>query len=253
LYALVNETQKAGKRNLGILFCAEAPVCAGLPPVLESIATEVIGGSSVVYSGSISASQPNYTAECLAAKEAGVDALYVAQNSVVVERVADQCAQQGLHPVMLGTVGTLDRNAPNPNFEGALSALPNASIAVESFPAAQAFHETLSTYASSLVGSPQFNNALTSAWAGGELFATAARQGNIGPDSTPADMKEALYALQGETLGGYAAPLTFTRDEPAFVHCYFVQRVADGALVAEAEPICIPEEDIPELLALVGR
>jgi branched-chain amino acid transport system substrate-binding protein len=254
LYGLVNETKKAGKRNLGVLVCAEAPVCAGLPPVLTRIATQVIGGSSVAYSGKIAASQPNYTAECLAAKEAGVDALYVAQNSVVVERVADQCGQQGFHPVMLGTVGTLDRNAPNPNFEGALSALPNASITIASTPATKAFHDALSTYAGSLVGSPQYNNALTSAWAGGELFAAAAAKGNLGPDSTAADVKNALYMLKDETLGGYAAPLTFARDKPTLVHCYFVQRIDSGKLDAlyGGDPVCIPEAEVPALMAAVA-
>lgn len=252
LYALVNETKKAGKRNLGTMVCTEAPVCAGLPPVLDRIARKVIGGSSVVYTSKIAASQPKYTAECLAAKGAGVDALYVAQNSVVVERVANQCAEQGFKPMMLGTIGTLDRDAPNPNFDGALSALPNASIAVTSTPAAKVFHNVLETYASSLIGSPQYNNELTAPWAGAQLFAAAARKGNIGPNSTSADVKYALYALKRETLNGYAAPLTFVRGKPTFVPCYFVQRVRHGKLVARPKAVCIPARKVPGVKAAFG-
>jgi branched-chain amino acid transport system substrate-binding protein len=251
LYALVNETRKAGKLKLGVLVCAEAPVCAGLPPVMERIATQVIGGSSVVYTNRIAASQPNYTAVCIAAKAEGVDALYIAQNSIVVERVTEQCAQQGFRPVILGTVGTLDRNAKNPNFEGALSALPNASIAIDSTPAGKAFHEALQTYASSLVGTPQYNNALTSAWAGGELFAAAARKANVGPDSTPADVKRGLYLLRRERLGGMSAALRYTPGKPTFVQCYFVQRVSGGNLTSlyGTAPVCIPQAKVRMLMS----
>lgn len=43
-----------------------------------------------MYSGSISATAPNYTAQCVAAAQAGADGLFPADGMTVV-RVADDC------------------------------------------------------------------------------------------------------------------------------------------------------------------
>ena len=135
-----------------------------------------------------------------------------------------------------------------------MSALPNASIAITKTPAAKAFQSALKTYASSLPGSAQYNNALTSAWAGGELFAAAAKKAKLGPNSSPAAVKRGLYGLKNETLRGMAPPLTFKRGKPTFVRCYFVQKVKNGKLVPlyGTKPACIPKSKVAALLQALG-
>jgi branched-chain amino acid transport system substrate-binding protein len=251
----VNEAEKARKPKIGVLYCAEAPVCAGLPPVLQKIASNVVGGVSVVYSNKISATEPNYAAVCLAAKAAGVQALYVAQNAPTVVRVADQCAQQGFRPKLLGTVGTIDAAPSDPNFNGALSTLSNAPLTNRSAPAMRAFHAALRAYAGSLVGSAQYNNTLTSPWAGGELFVAAAKKARLGPRSRPADVVRGLRALRNATLRGIAPPLTLKTRTPALVRCYFVQTIRNGRLAEPygARPQCIPKPKVTAVLrALQG-
>jgi branched-chain amino acid transport system substrate-binding protein len=254
LYGLVNETKRKGKTKLGVLYCAEAPVCAGLPPVAEKLAKDVVGGLEVVYKNKVAAAAPNYTAVCRAAQDKGVEALYTAANTETTQRVRDQCAQQGFKPLLLGTVGTVD-SPQNPNFEGALSALSNAPVADTTTPAGKDFNAAVDEHASSLrERESQFNNTLTAPWAGGELFRAAAEAGDIGPDSTPADVKRGLYALKDNNLRGMSMPLTFTKGKPTFVRCYFVQEIKDGKLTSTygAEPQCLEEAKVPELMKALG-
>jgi branched-chain amino acid transport system substrate-binding protein len=254
LYGLVSEAKKRGKTKLGVLYCAEAPACAGLPSIAERL-SKLIGGIDVAYSNKVSATAPNYTAVCLAAKEAGVDALYTAAATQTVQRLRAQCAQQGYKPLLLGTPGTAD-NPKDPNFDGAVSVLSNLSIADTSTPAGKAFNDAIDTYAKSVrEHGSQFNNSLTSPWAGGELFTAAAAKAKLGPDSTPADVKRGLYALTGDTLRGMAPPLTYEKGKAQLVSCYFVQKIANGKLVAEyhAKYQCIPKAQVPAVLqALAG-
>jgi branched-chain amino acid transport system substrate-binding protein len=256
LYGLLNETKKAGKTKLGVLYCAEAPVCEGLPPILETIADKVTPEVSIAYKSKIAASQPSFTAVCLAAKQKGVEALYIAQNSATGQRVVDECVRQGLKALALGTIGTLDANADDPNYEGAVSALSHAPVTAENTPAMKDLHDALRTYAPKVIGTRQFNNELTSAWAGGELFAAAAKEASLGPESTPADVKRGLDALAGVTLRGIAPPLTFTgAKKPYIVPCYFAQTVKGGKLVPlyDAEAQCLSEDKVPEVMkALAG-
>jgi branched-chain amino acid transport system substrate-binding protein len=59
------------------------------------------------------------------------------------------------------------------------------------------------------------------AWAGGMLFAAAAKAANLGDNATAAQVYTGLYALQGDTLGGLAPPLTFHQGQPTSVNCWF--------------------------------
>jgi branched-chain amino acid transport system substrate-binding protein len=130
------------------------------------------------------------------------------------------------------------------------------SVADTSTPAGKAFNDAVDAYAESLrEHGSQFNNSLTSSWAGGELFTAAAAKAKLGPESKPADVKRGLYALRGDTLRGMAPPLTYTKGKPLLVTCYFVQKIANDKLVVEydARPQCIPKAQVPAVLkALAG-
>src|SRR5439155_9126904 len=78
-------------KSFGVLVCAENPTCASAGPLFERTAT----AKGLEYGGlqTISATAPDYNAECL--KGDNVDVLNLAVVPTVVQRVAANCAQQG--------------------------------------------------------------------------------------------------------------------------------------------------------------
>jgi branched-chain amino acid transport system substrate-binding protein len=222
-----------------VFYCAESPVCAQLGPIAGGAAK--LNGLKF-YSAKIAATSPNYTAPCLAAKGAGVDALFIGDNATVVERVVASCLQQGYTPVQVGNIGTVATSSlAHPGFAGARLAGANANPFDTSTPVIQEFRAALNKYAPGLLSSSSFSYDTVWAWAGGKLFEAAAKAAHVTPSSTRADVKNGLYALKDDTLGGLAPPLTFTRGKPAFVACYFSVTIKGGNLVSlnSNKPTCL--------------
>ncbi|WP_250282565.1 MULTISPECIES: ABC transporter substrate-binding protein [unclassified Frankia] len=221
----------AGKKKVGLLYCSESAVCAQLEG-LGRAASALVGGVGIA-TGKISAAAPDYTAACLALRDEGVDALFVAHSSEVVPRVVDSCAQQGFTPAVIGQTPALGPSwLGHRGFDGALLVSPTVLYTDGSVPAVKEFLDALDTYYPDLRKSRQFTYDTIYPWAGGKLFEAAARAGNIGPDSTPADVKKGLYALKGETLGGIIPPTTFTEGQPVFPTCYFQAAIRGGRAVS---------------------
>jgi branched-chain amino acid transport system substrate-binding protein len=231
--------KSAGKTHFGVMYCAESPVCAQVVPLVQ--------GAAALYGLKASAEKvagtaPSYAAPCLAFKSAGVDALFVADNAAVVQRIVDACAQQGYKPAIISQP-TTSSNAwlGDPNFDGALLSGINANPVDGSLPAVQQFQGAIDKYAPGLRKSSQFTFAAITTWAGAELFKAAAQAAKLTPSSTGADVKKGLYALKNETLGGLSGPLNFTPGKPAFVPCYFTEKLQGGkfASLNSNKPTCL--------------
>src|SRR5207253_75515 len=78
-------------------------------------------GFNHVYRARASIAQPDFTAECLSSRNAGVEVLLVALDQNSVARVAVACARQGFHPIFAlpGQVVS-DELAGDPNLAGAV-------------------------------------------------------------------------------------------------------------------------------------
>ena len=95
------------------MYCAESPSCQELVAPLEAIGPKY--GVKLAYNTQISFSAPSYAAQCLAAQQAGVKALFIGDAVTVVESVAKDCAAQGYHPTVIasdGAVGEAFATAP---------------------------------------------------------------------------------------------------------------------------------------------
>lgn len=244
--------KSVGATHLGVVYCAESPICAQLDPLAKGAAT--LAGLKYT-SLKISATAPNYTAPCLALKSAGVDALYVADNSPVVVRFVDACAQQGFKPKGAYNIGGLSNLVlADKNMEGAVMAAENANPFDASTPAIKTFQDALNKYDPGFVNSPKFGFPTILVWAGAQLFKAAAEQGHLTPSSTPAEVKQALYKLHNETLTGVAPPLTFTPGKPAFVDCYFTEKISGGKFTSlnKNQPSCLNAAQAKALAALAG-
>ena len=96
-YAIAATAKAAGATNLGLLYCAESVECSALVPPITANGQRL--GVPVVYHGEVAATAPNYTAQCLAAKEQHVSTLGLFDAPVVLARIGQNCAQQGYTPI----------------------------------------------------------------------------------------------------------------------------------------------------------
>jgi branched-chain amino acid transport system substrate-binding protein len=101
----------AGAKSYGLFNCTQ-PACAPAAPLEKKYAGE--NGLTYAYQTTADPNAPDYTAQCVAAKEAGVQALF----AVVAPRVASDCDQQGYSPIWIESQGAYDASLrENTNFK----------------------------------------------------------------------------------------------------------------------------------------
>lgn len=221
----------AGKTKMGLMYCAESPICKQLVPIAQGAAKlSGLGFSSTA----VSATAASYAAPCLKLKNDKVDALFVADNSVIVQRIIAGCFQQGYKPGQFSQGNTYSPDwLKDPNLEGVQLANNNALYTDDSNPSTKELIDAVAKYAPKLPGTTAYGQDIMYAWSSGKLFEAAVAAGKLTPASTPADVTAAMYAIpKNETLGGIAPPLTFTKGKPAFPACYFTSEVKGGKNVA---------------------
>jgi branched-chain amino acid transport system substrate-binding protein len=222
--AVVKAAQDAKVKNLATFYCAEATVCQEGVFTLEADGKKL--GTPVVYSASISASSPNYTAQCLAARQAGTQILYIADAITVDEAAANDCRLQGWYVPI-----EIDGEDLAPSFasasgieENSIFTLTNPAIVVPTSPI-KAMTAVFNKYEPGMTKSPNYNEIELEVYAAGVLFNEAFVDGAPSTHGalTTTTVYDGLYskAIQGTTLGGLAPPLYFTRGKPNLVDCYF--------------------------------
>lgn len=233
--ALAKGAATTGKKKLGLVYCAEAQVCQGVYQTLFRDGAVQKAGMEPTYSVQASLTQPDFTAECLQARNRGVEVLVVMMDANSVGRVADSCTRQSFRPAYVsGGLIVTSQLASNANLDGLLSVMPTFSWVASGTPATDEYQQALKQLAPNLTPS-----ASTSAvWASGQLFATAM---GLRSDETPAGILHGLWQIRGESLGGLVVPLTFEANKPAPpVDCYFITQARERKWVAfnDGRPSC---------------
>lgn len=235
LQGLPKAASMLGSKAFSFLFCAEIAACGEAVPVVEGGAESA--GMTMPYSASFSASAPNYTAQCIAAEKAGVDALFAGGSVPAAnKRVYDDCAKQGYQPLAAFSVSTFFEEVLDdeliPHLVGVTAVRP---WFLEDTPGAQEFHEVMDDYLPSAASQP----VVAAIWAALQLIGKAA--GEVSDTPTSDDIYNGLYALEEETLEGLTVPFTFVEGEPTTSNCVFAYRGDNGELAAlnDGEPICI--------------
>ena len=225
-----------GKTQFGLLYCVESPNCSAVNDYLFKEGHARADGVNPVYSGSFSITQPSFTAQCLDARQAGVNFLYALADTNSLERLARDCAAQGYHPTYAITGQSLSASmADDSNFNGMAVAEPYFPWFDTATPSQQAYQAAMQTYAPGVVR----NMASAEMWAAGELV-TAADQ-YLGADPTSAQFFEGLWSLRESTVGGLTPPLTFNTNSTASkAACYFQIVDINGRLVDpnNGRPVC---------------
>ncbi|HVU71378.1 MAG TPA: ABC transporter substrate-binding protein [Mycobacteriales bacterium] len=254
LFSLVYGTLALAKglgTKFGNLYCAESPQCAQSDALYKGLGGVL--GVTVPVSRKITATQPSYTSECQALKDSGAQSYIVGENSAVVQHVATECAAAGYTAPTISVDGIMTAGwLKTPALDGALDAEGVAPWFDTSVPATQGYQALKAKYLPDL-GDKDGPNAFYS-YVSGELFKKAVE--NAGADTVTADtVKQGLYMMQGETLGGLTPPLTFVKDKPTLVNAFFTVGIKGGKFVEPngIKPTAVPDAIVSGILAQLPK
>jgi ABC-type branched-subunit amino acid transport system substrate-binding protein len=232
--AKVGATYGKGKK-IGGLFCTESDACGHAEDrMFGSGRAAQRFGLDPVYRAKISLTQPDYTAECLQARNAGVELMLVTGDPNTVARVASSCRRQNFSPQFLqpsATVGADTASKPGlSNVLASMAVFPFKGVAT---PAFREFDAAWQKYGAKAPGP-----AAAQGWASAKVFEKAAR--GAGEISRAGLIKE-LYTFRGQRFGGLTVPLTYVSGRgTADTRCAFFMRGSGGGWTAPlgARPVC---------------
>jgi branched-chain amino acid transport system substrate-binding protein len=245
--AVAAQAAAAGHKEIGNPYCAEAPVCAQVSGIIKAYGPQLGVGVS---SAAVSASQTSFAAPCLQMKNDGVDAMVITLDPFTGASFLDECARQGLTaPLYNQSTGYDPSWLGDKRYDGLNLVSYVANHLDTSIPGVKEMHDDLAKYSS--VDPAKMTYESYAAWVTGKVFEIAAKAGNLGPTSTPDDVKKALYGLKDETTGGLTVPLNYKEGQPSVFTCHFIITVQGDKLVSEnnAQPECLS----PELAAITMK
>ena len=238
--SLVQAAKDLGYTKIGSVACSEAVQCSAGNDFVKSLSATV--GVEFAYSGLISSTAPDYTASCLAAQDAGVEALMLliptADQGL---KLADDCARQGFNPAYV-----LPGEAIGPgyltsdNFNNAFSNAPTQPW-FSTDPSMADFHTAMEQYTDIDFNTVEEPLTATDAWVSGLMFQKAVALSGATDIPTSADVLAGLAKFSKETLGGTTGGLTFTDPTNKNQSCYYTIVVKDQkfSLPDGATPTCL--------------
>lgn len=214
-----------GRSRIGVITCAEAQLCSLGLGFVEDWAPRL--GIEVVYTAKTTLTAPDYTSECLGAQDRDVDFLIIGADTNTVRRIASSCARQDYRPqISLVSVAFSPELAGDPNLDQSVTALPTMPYVLDS-PAFDEFRTALATYAPGT--SPGADSAL--AWTAGKLFEAAAS--NVDGELTTESLRQGLWQIESDDLGGLTLPITFNEGEPTHLgFCSYPVKMDGGQVTA---------------------
>ncbi|MEY2432561.1 MAG: branched-chain amino acid transport system substrate-binding protein [Acidimicrobiaceae bacterium] len=214
-----------GMSNYGQVVCLEAAQCK----VWDDKAPEYTQryGLNLVYRGQASLTQPDFTAVCQNAQDAGVQLFLVALDTNSARRLFRNCKSVGYSPVFVtgGALVTPDLIADD-EAEGALAVTATIPPIHTDNPSIARFQSVLAQFAPGLA----LNMGSIPGWPSAMLFERAAQ--SVSEPPTSASLLQALWSIKDDDLGGITAPLTFNEGQNAVPRiCFWTLRIHDRAIV----------------------
>jgi branched-chain amino acid transport system substrate-binding protein len=195
-------TTQSDKRNVAVLYCSEASTCVNQYDGLKRIAPEA--GVHVVYAGQMSIAAPDYTAQMLAARNAGADVVMCICDPPTQIRMIRSAHRQNWSPVFSATY-SMDQEqikAGKEDVEGLLAAASTVPYSTSS--KMKPYLEAVARY----VPAGSVGGVGAAAWVQGKLLERIASFLEPEPPARTA-IFEGLRSLNNETLGGLVPPISF--------------------------------------------
>ncbi len=243
IWGQMKSAAEAGNTKVAVVLCTESPACAQAQPLFTKNATDV--GMQMVYNSLASSTQASYTAECLAAKNAGATAVANFTNAVVMAR---DCARQNYNPFWIsadqGFGVSIIKQQPALGKAVGSSEQWNCLDQTLTLQPAKDLNAALKQYHPEWAPGGKDYNLSTSgdctSWAGGVAFAKAITNANVAASATATseDVIKGLSMFNKETLGGISPPLTFSDGTKpnAQVTCTFLYKWSNLKLISVPGP-----------------
>ena len=198
-----------------------------MPPEADRIWAETAPkvGFEHVYRGTASLVQPDFTAECLAARNAGAQVFMVGLDTNSLGRLAASCARQGYRPRFAATAPVpADEMKNDPNLNAMTASSSVFPYFQKGTPATDEYQQVMQRYGSKVTKGT--SSAL--GWVSAKLLQRAAT--GLPDPPTPEAILRGLWTLRDETLGGLTHPLNFVQNQTAPKRtCWFNLQIADRA------------------------
>jgi branched-chain amino acid transport system substrate-binding protein len=244
--AVAHAKQALGFTKTFLLYCAEGAICLDTNKSSKAKGGMMdAAGVTLVGSQQVTLTQPDYTASCQLAKNAGAQFMFVLVDAASMRRLARSCASIGYKVPIAGTAIDFTATSPkdtNLSSVGVYAAAPVAPFPATDIPAMKTFHAAFDKY---LPGQSP-DQSVVEGWTSGKLFEQAvanvadkARAGNV----TTEMIYDGLYKMKNETLDGLVPGATFNRGSHATVKpCYFNLKIKDGQYLAPygSKVSCLP-------------
>lgn len=207
--ALADVAIPAGKRKLAVLACADFKLCDTFDKSWSGDSARAFG-FEVVYRSRPSLTQPDYTAECLSARQAGAQAFIVGIDTASILRLARSCARQSYKPL----IGMADQLAlpsllDDPVTDGTVVGTKLAAWPAADRPGLAELHQAFAAMAPGV----EVNGAHIGGWVSAKTFEAGAQR--LPDNPTSADVLDGLWSIRGNDLGGLTFPLSFEKDRPS--------------------------------------
>lgn len=205
ILAFSNGIGAKGGVKLAAYACSDFSLCDNFdnrwsnPEVLRK------AGFDLVARGRPSLTQPDYTSQCLAAKQAGATAIIVALDGAAIRRFAGDCARQSYRPVLSSADLVItndllgDKNVDGLVVGGKMVPFPSTSA-----PGMKEAHAAFARFAPGQI----VTGGYAYGWLVGEFFAQAAK--NLPDNPTYADLEKGLGAIKNNDMKGMTYPITIT-------------------------------------------
>lgn len=214
----------------GYIVCLEVQQCADYAASFADYAKRA--GLSPVFGAKATLTSPDFTQNCLQARGAGVEFLFIRADPNSIKRIARDCARQGFLPRFVFAAGTTDATFPG------ATGLDGAVIPSQVFPftaTETAEEKRFQTEMARTRAADQILAGHALGWGAANVLIKALRQ--IGPADMPttAGLLKGLWGFKDERLGGSSLPLTYRQGSPpphAGRSCAFPMTLSKGSWVA---------------------
>lgn len=233
MVAAAREANTENKKTVGILTCQEVVFCNLADTNWREIGERA--GLTVKYQGKASLLNVDFTSQCLAAKNAGVQTLVVAFDTSGIERIASSCAAVNFKPLIAMTsVQSGLAMIKNPDLAGGSIAQPLRPWFLTDSPAIRNYQAQMAKFAPGVA----IDSSSINGWAAATLFSRAAPA--FAADTvTSAGILKALWQVKNDDLDGLSYPLTFSETKvPEYKVCGWVVRIRPGKFESDGKMFC---------------
>lgn len=189
------------KRKVSLIYCREVPAC---PYVRDGLHRDgAKSGIQIVHEAQASLAQPDYTAEVLAARNAGAEAVIMVMDNFSVIRIARAAHRQGYNPLFVAQYASQDERFLKDGGSDIDGLLLAGQMPHWDSPKLAEYKAKLKQW----VPNAPLSGMSAAVWTMLKMMEKAAPGFSANP--TSADILKGLYSLNGETMGGLLPPTTY--------------------------------------------